>query len=127
MPLSYQRAYTLGADYTFSVAGRGLTVIGEHFRIASAARAFSAGDGLTFSALLLRYPLGILDELSGIVYYDWKDRGWYRFIGWTRKTDAITFSAIAFWDPTELAVFQGVAGSGSFAGTGLELVLAYHF
>jgi hypothetical protein len=122
----YQRAYTLGADYTFSV-GRGLTVLTEHFRVDSAVRAFAAGNGLTFSALLLRYPLGLLDELSGIVYFDWKDRGWYRFLGWTRKTDAITFSAIVFWDPTELAVFPGLAGSGSFAGTGLELVLAYHF
>jgi hypothetical protein len=126
LPLSYQRALTLGADYTFGV-GRGLTVLAEHFRVASAARAFAAGDGLSFTALLLRYPLSILDEVSGIIYYDWKDHGWYRFIGWTRKTDALSFSAIAFWDPAELVVFQGLAGSGSFAGTGLELVLAYNF
>ncbi len=126
LPLPYQRALTLGADYTFSF-GRGLTVLAEHFRIASSGRAFSPGDGLTFTALLLRYPLSILDEVSGIFYYDWKDHGWYRFISWTRKTDAITFSAIAFSNPTEVLVFQGRPGSGSFAGTGLELLLAYHF
>jgi hypothetical protein len=117
---------TVGADYTFAL-GRGLTAVAEHFRIDSAARAFSSGDGLSFTALLLRYPLGLLDELSAILYYDWKDRGVYRFVGWTRRTDTITFSAIAFWNPTALAVFQGVAGSGSFAGAGLELILAYNF
>lgn len=126
LPRPYQRALTLGADYTFAL-GRGLTAIAEHFRIDSAARAFSAGDGLSFTALLLRYPLGLLDELSGIFYYDWKNRGVYRFVGWTRRTDTITFSAIAFWNPTALAVFQGVAGSGSFAGKGLEIIIAYNF
>lgn len=126
LPRSYQRACTLGADTTLSL-GRGLTALVEHFRIESAVRAFAAGDSLSFTALLLRYPLGILDELSGIFYYDWKNRGVYRFVGWTRRTDTITFSAIAFSNPAELAVFQGVAGSGSFAGTGLELILAYYF
>ncbi len=126
LPLPYQRALTLGADYTFSF-GRGLTVLAEHFRVASSARAFSPGDDLTFTALLLRYPLSILDEISGIFYYDWKDHGWYRFISWTRKTDVLSFSAIAFWNPTDLLVFPGRPGSGSFAGTGLELLLAYHF
>lgn len=122
----FQRSCTLGADYTFAV-GRGLTVLAEHFRIDSAVRAFSSGNGRSFSALLLRYPIGLLDELSGIFYYDWTDRGVYRFFGWTRRTDTITFSAIAFWNPAGTVLFQGLAGSGSFAGTGIELILAYNF
>ena len=126
LPLPYQRALTLGLDYTFAL-GRGLNVLAEHFRIASSARSFSLGDGLTFTALLLRYPLGILDEVSGIFYYDWKNRGVYRFLSWKHTTDALSFSAIVFWNPAELLVFQGSPGSGSFAGTGLELLLAYHF
>lgn len=126
LPLPFQRALTLGLDYTFGL-GRGLTALAEHFRIASSARAFSPGDGLSFTALLLRYPLGILDEISGIFYYDWKNHGVYRFLSWKHTTDALSFSAIAFWNPTELLVFQGQPGSGSFAGTGLELLLAYHF
>lgn len=126
LPLPYQRALTLGIDYTFAV-GRGLTALLEHFRIASSARTLSPGDGLSFTALLLRYPLGLLDEISSIFYYDWKNRGVYRFLSWKHTTDALSFSAIVFWNPAELLVFQGRPGSGSFAGTGLELVLAYHF
>jgi len=126
LPLPYQRALTVGLDYTLAL-GRGLTALVEHFRIASSARAFSPGDGLSFTALLLRYPLGLLDEISGIFYYDWKNRGVYRFLSWKHTTDALSFSAIVFWNPAELVVFQGSPGSGSFAGTGFELLLAYHF
>jgi len=124
----YQRALTLGLDYTFAL-GRGLTAVAEHFRLASSDRAFSAGDGLSFTALLLRYPAGLLDQLSGIFYYDWENRDFYRFLSWTRTTDALTISAIAFWNPAEpfAVVFSGRAGSSSFAGTGLELILAYNF
>jgi hypothetical protein len=126
LPLPYQRAYTLGADHTFAL-GRGLHVLAEHFRIDWSDRAFAAGRGLTFTALSLRYPLGVRDEISGIFYYDWPDHGLYRFVGWTHRTHAITFSAIAFWDPEEIFFFQGLAGSGSFAGTGFEIILAYNF
>jgi hypothetical protein len=126
LPSPYQRAYTLGLDDTFAL-GRGLTALVEHFRVASSARAFSPGDGLSFTALLLRYPLGLLDEISGIFYYDWKNHGVYRFFSWKHTTDALSLSAIVFWNPAELLVFQGRPGSGSFAGTGLELLLAYHF
>ena len=126
LPFSYQRALTVGLDYTFAL-GRGLTALAEHFRIASSAQAFSPGDGLSFTALLLRYPLGLLDEISGIFYYDWKNHGVYRFVGWKHTTDALSASAIVFWNPAEHIVFQGSPSSGSFAGTGLELVLAYHF
>jgi len=125
-PLPYQRALTLGLDYTFAL-GRGLTAVAEHFRLASSARAFSAGDGFSFTALLLRYPMGLLDQLSGIFYYDWENRDIYRFLSWTHTTDALTFSAIVFWNPAELAIYGVRPGSTSFAGTGLELLLAYHF
>lgn len=126
VPLSYQRALTLGLDYTFGL-GRGLNVMAEHFRLASAPRAFGPGDGLSFSALLLRYPLGLLDEVSGIFYYDWKNRGVYRFLSWKRTYDALSLNLMFFWNPAELLVFQGRPGSASFAGTGFQLLLAYNF
>jgi len=126
LPLPYQRALTLGMDYTFGL-GNGLNVVAEHFRLASSLRAFGRGDGLSLSALLLRYPLGLLDEVSGIFYYDWKNRNVYRFVSWKRTTNALSFSLILFWNPKDLLVFKGQPGSASFAGTGFELLLAYNF
>jgi len=126
LPASYQRALTFGLDYTFGL-GNGLNVMAEHFRLASAVRAFGRGDGLSLSALLLRYPPGLLSEVSGIFYYDWEGRGLYRFLSWKRTTDDVSFSVIVFWNPAEVQVFRGRPGSASFAGTGFQLLLAYYF
>lgn len=124
----YQRALTLGLDYTFAL-GRGLTAVAEHFRFAYAPSAFgSAGDlALSLTGLLLRYPLGLLDELQGIFYYDWEGRGLYRFLGWKRTTDALSLSLIVFWNPADPVSLQLRPAVSSFAGTGLRLVLAHHF
>lgn len=126
LPLPYQLSLTAGLDYTFAL-GRGLHVLGEHFRLESSAGAFAAGQSQDLSALLLRYPFGLSDELTAIVYYDWKSRDLYRILSWRRTSDALTFTAMAFWNPTDLFLFPGRPGSSSFAGTGLQLVLAYYF
>ncbi len=126
LPLPYQLALTAGLDYTFGL-GNGLTALAEHFRIESSARAFARGESLDFSALLLRYPLGLLDELSGIFYYDWRNRDAYRFVTWRRTTDALSFNVILFWNPEGLPALPGQPASSSFAGKGFQLLLAYHF
>ena len=126
LPLPYQRALTLGLDYTFGL-GNGLNALAEHFWLELSSRAFGPGDGLSFSGLLLRYPLGLLDEVTGIFYYDWKNRNLYRFVGWKRTYDSLSLNLMFFWNPQEFLVFQGQPGSSSFAGTGLQLLLAFHF
>jgi hypothetical protein len=126
LPLPYQVALNAGLDYTFGL-GRGLTVLAEHFRLESSARAFARGTALDFSGLLARYSLGLLDELDGIFYYDWRNRGVYRFLTWKRTSNALSFSASLFWNPEELRIFPGQPGSSSFAGKGFQLLLGYYF
>jgi hypothetical protein len=126
LPLPYQLSVTAGADYTFGL-GRGLNVLVEHFRLESSAAAFARGQGQSISALLFRYPFGLSDELTAIFYYDWKAGEFYKFLSWKRTSDALSFSAIIFWNPETLLLYPGQPGSSSFAGTGLQLVLAYDF
>ncbi len=126
LPLTYQRALTLGMDYTFGL-GRGLNAVAEQFWLESSASAFGPGDGLSFSGLLLRYPLGLLDEVTGIFYYDWKNDSVYRFVSWRRTYDALSLNLMFFWNPEDLLVFQGQPGSSSFGGTGFQLLLAFYF
>jgi len=126
LPLPYQRALTVGLDYTFAL-GRGLNVLAEQFWFESSAEAFGPGEGVSFSGLLLRYPLGILDEITGIFYYDWKNDDVYRFAGWQRTYDSFSLNLMVFWNPEELRVFQGQPSTGSFAGTGFQLLLAFYF
>ncbi len=126
LPFPYQLSLTAGMDYTFAL-GRGLNVVAEHFRLESSAGAFAAGERQSISATLFRYSLGLSDELSAILYYDWKGRELYRFLSWRRTSDALSFSVMLFWNPERQLIFPGQPGSSSFAGTGLQLVLAHYF
>lgn len=126
LPYPYQLSLTAGLDYTFGL-GRGLNALVEHFRLESSPAAFAAGQDRNVSALLVRYPFGLSDELTAIVYYDWKGRGVYKFLSWRRTSDALSFSAIAFWNPDAVLLYPGQPGSSSLGGTGLMLVLAYDF
>ena len=126
LPFPYQLSLAAGLDYTFGL-GRGLTVLAEQFRLESSARAFARGAALDLTGLLLRYPLGLLDELSGIFYYDWKDRDLYRFLTWKRTSNALSFSLSLFWNPEELRALPGQTASAAFAGRGFQVLLGYYF
>jgi hypothetical protein len=126
LPFPYQLAVTAGLDYTFAL-GHGLNVLLEHFRYELSARAFAAGESRSISATLARYPLGLLDELSAILYYDWTNDRLYSFVSWKRTSNAFSFSSILFRNPAEVQAFPGQPGSSSFAGTGFQLLLAYYF
>jgi hypothetical protein len=126
LPFPYQLSLAAGLDYTFGI-GRGLTVLAEQFRLESSARAFARGAALDLTGLLLRYPLGLADELSGIFYYDWKDRDVYRFLTWKRTSNALSFSFSLFWNPEELRALPGQAASAAFAGRGFQVLLGYYF
>jgi hypothetical protein len=126
LPLPFQLSLTAGLDYTFGL-GRGLYALAEHFRLEASTAAFAAGQARSVSALLLRAPLGLSDELTAILYYDWQGDGLYKFLAWKRASDTVSFSVVAFWNPTTVLLYPGRPGSSSFAGTGLQLVLAYDF
>ena len=126
LPFPYQLSLAAGLDYTFGL-GRGLTVLAEQFRLESSARAFARGAALDLTGLLLRYPLGLADELSGIFYYDWKNRDVYRFLSWKRTSNALSFSLSLFWNPEELRALPGQTASAAFAGRGFQVLLGYYF
>ena len=122
----YQAALTAGLDYTFGL-GNGLTVLAEHCLLESSARVLGHGDTLSFSAVLARYPLGLFDEVTGMISFDWKHRNVQRFLTWKRTYDALSFNAILFWNPATAVVFPGQTGTSSYSGTGFQLLLAYSF
>jgi hypothetical protein len=126
LPRPYQLALNAGLDYTFGV-GNGLTAMVEHVRFESRAQALTHGDTLSLSGLLFRYPLDLLDELTGISYYDWRNRSAYGFLTWKRTYDKLSFNSILFWSPRKPIVFPGLPGSSPYAGKGFQFLFAYHF
>jgi hypothetical protein len=126
LPQRWQRAMNIGADYTFGL-GNGLNIMAEHFRLERSEEAFGAGDKVDFTALFLRYPLGFLDDITAILYYDWDTKDFYRFLNWQRTTDRWRFNVIAFWNPDEFLIYPSQPGNNPFAGKGFQLMVAFNY
>jgi hypothetical protein len=122
----WQRAATLGADYTFGL-GNGLYLMAEHLRLVRGESAFGRGDAADVSALLLRYPASVFVDLAAIFYYDWKGREFYRFLSWQRTYDRWRFNIIAFWNPDAFLIYPAQPGANPFSGTGIQLMVVFNY
>lgn len=124
-----QRALNVGMDYTFDI-GNGVYALGELFLLERAARPLGPGEGARILATLLRYPLGLLDSISGIVYVDTTRRDAYRFVSWQRTYDRWQFYVMGFWNPREAIVQPGVGGRSlgrsPLAGTGGQVMAVFN-
>jgi hypothetical protein len=126
LPEPWQRAYTLGADYTLGW-GNGLNLLAEHLRLDRSADAFGPGDGVDFSAFFLRYPMSVFVDLTAIFYYDWKVKGFYRFLSWQRTYDRWRFNIITFWNPDEFLIYAAQPGANPFSGKGIQLTVVFNY
>lgn len=120
----WQRLASVGLDYTFGV-GSGLGVTAEHMLAGGADEPFGRGTDAQLSALALSYPLGLLDNLRGIVYFDWTNRQPYAWAGWQRTLDNWLFSVSAFANPDRATGIAGQTGS-ALSGKGLQLTVVFN-
>jgi hypothetical protein len=124
--LAWQRSLALGIDYTFTL-GNGLYFLAEHFFSQEADSILGNGGGRTsFSALLARYPLGILDSLTTAVYYDWRHQQAYRFASWQRTYDHWQFHMMVFMNPRQAQIVQVHSGDNLFGGRGFQLMAVWN-
>jgi len=123
--MKYQRQWTIGADYTFGI-GNGLYAATEYFDADNPTEPFVAGVGTGFSGLSMSYPIGIVDQVSAIVYRDWRNRQWYRIATWQRTFDNWSFYLLGFWNPETIQIFQSQANSNAFAGTGFQIMVVFN-
>lgn len=122
----WQQSLTIGMDYTFSI-GNGLNVVGEHFFFTQSTDFLSSGQDIKFSAISLNYPLGLLDSISGMIYYDWENKDFYRFINWRRTYNRWQIYVMGFWNPEEFLIFQGNLDSNLFTETGFQIMIVYNY
>jgi hypothetical protein len=123
--LKYQRLINVGLDYTFEL-GNGLHVVGEYFTRRTSEKAFGYGEDISFSAVSLNYHLGVIDTLTGMVYYGGENHDWYRFINWQRMYDNWSLHFIGFWNPDQLQVYQNLDESFLFAGKGIQVMVVFN-
>jgi len=122
----WQRELTLGSDYTFGI-GQGLNALAEHMLISLTDPAVVwPVSNAQLSALSLSYPLGLVDNLRALVYYDWSNRGLYRYLSWQRTLDNWVFNVAAFWNPAHPAGLAGTSAASTASGNGLMVTVIFN-
>ena len=123
--LPWQQQVNLGIDYTFDI-GNGLNIINELLWNSASEDIIQSGNSTWFSALALRYPVGLLDNITGMVYYDWTNKDLYRFINWQRQYDNISLYLMLFWNPDEFNIYRDIEGAELFTGKGIQFMVVYN-
>lgn len=117
-----QEILNAGADYTFN-AGNGIYVIFEQLVASNDQKPFDFDNTLTFSLLSLSYPVGLVDNISGIVYFDWTNRKSYNFLNWRKQFNNLTLYFIGFWNPEKYNIPSQGNGPNLFAGKGIQCMI----
>lgn len=116
-----QEILNAGIDYTFGV-GNGIYIIFEQLLAASDEKPFNFQNATSFSLLSLSYPVGMFDNLSGIVYYDWKNNKSYNFLNWQKQFNNITLYLMGYWNPEIYNIPAQGEGQNLFAGKGIQVM-----
>ena len=124
-PFTNQEILNAGIDYTFGI-GNGLNVILEQLVISYDKRPFEFSNTLTFSGLSLSYPLGLFDNLSAIVFYDWTSNSLYNFINWQKQFNRISLYLMAFWNPEDYKIPLQEDSGNLFTGKGAQVMVVWN-
>lgn len=74
----------------------------------------------------MNYPLGLLDTISGLIYFDWETKDLYRFLTLKRNYDNWSFYLFTFWNPDEYKLDINSRESNQFAGKGVQLMVVFN-
>lgn len=123
--LEYSHALNLGLDYTFGL-GNGLAMMTEYFTFGSSEKPFRSEESRHFSALSASYPFTIINNLNGILFFDWTNKEFYNFINWSWQYDKWSFFIMGFWNPQRFNLYQGLEGTNLYAGRGLQIMVVFN-
>jgi hypothetical protein len=122
---THEEMVNFGADYTFGI-GNGLNMVVEQLFFSYDENAFAFSDLYSFTGSSLSYPLGMFDNISAIVYYDWKNNDLYNFVNWKRQFNKFFLYLMAFWNPVEYKMPQQAESGELLAGKGIQIMLVYN-
>jgi hypothetical protein len=122
----YEKALTLGIDYTFKI-GQGLNIMAENMFINTSETLFSTDNNLSLSGLSISLPLSVITRASAIIFYDWKNKGWYNFANISFTFDKIAINLIGFSNPRSFAIFNYDGRANMFAGYGGQIMIVYNY
>ncbi|HNW88817.1 MAG TPA: hypothetical protein PKN48_04090 [Bacteroidales bacterium] len=123
--LTNQEIFNIGVDNTFGI-GNGLTMVFEQLLVANDEHAFAFSNNILFSALSLSYPIGMSDNINGIIYFEWKNKKSYNFINWNHKFNYFSTYLMAYWNPETYSLPQQGNSGSSYSGPGIQVMLVYN-
>ena len=122
-----QDMLNVGADYTLPI-GSGLGITAEYFRYHAGEKLLIEGNAFNVLGAMLTYPLSMLDNLSGMVFYLPDQNKWMNYLSWGRTYDNFNIYAIGYWNPDNVQLVTARTQSRNmFAGKGIQLMLNYNF
>jgi hypothetical protein len=122
---SNQELINIGIDYTFGI-GNGLSVIFEQLIAAYDENPFEFKNSVNFSLLSASYPVGMFDNISAIIYYDWSENKSYNFLNWQKQYNKLTLHLMAYLNPKNYNIPSQNFDEMLYAGKGLQLMLVYN-
>jgi hypothetical protein len=123
--LTNQYLVNLGMDYTFGI-GNGLALKFEQLFASQDKQVMHFSNATTFSLASFSYPVGLFDNVSAMVYYDWTNSKVYSFINWQRQYNKISLYLMGYFNPKEYYIPTQQEGQTLFAGNGLQIMMVFN-
>jgi hypothetical protein len=121
-----QEVLNLGLDYTFGV-GNGLYMAFEQLLLSYDEKAFEIKNATSFSLLSLSYPIGLFDNISAIVYYDWTNNSMYNFVNWQKQFNKISLYVMGYWNPKDYRIPTQGGSTNLFGGQGVQIMMVWNY
>jgi hypothetical protein len=129
LPLLYkiQDMWNLGVDYTFPV-GNGIGATVEYFRYHAGDQFIVNGNAVNVLGTMLSYPISMLDNLSGMVFYLPGQNKFMNYLSWSRTYDNFNIYGIGYWNPENVQLVTAQSQNRNmFAGKGIQIMVSYNF
>ncbi len=114
---------SLGIDYTFGI-GNGLNTTLEHLLHTGSEEFLKNTQNVNYTALSLNYPIGLMDRVSAIFYFNPESQNFYRIFNWSRQYDNLTLYLLAYWNPEAFDLYQNMEAGNLFSGKGFQLMIS---
>jgi len=123
--LDYKSLLNVGMDYTFGL-GNGLHVMTEGFGYLQGDKPFANEEGLVFGLLSANYPVNIIHNVSAMMFYDFTNNNFYRFINWGMTYDKWSFYLMGFWNPDTYTLYNVDPRTSLYGGWGFQLMAVFN-
>ena len=121
----YKSMISVGMDYTFGL-GNGLNMMAEGFGYLQGERPFANDEGIAFGLLSASYPVNIIHNVSAMLFYDFTNNDFYRFINWSIAYDRWSFFVMGFWNPETYSLYNVDPRTSLYGGWGFQLMAVFN-